>query len=383
LTIRSFAALTAIDLGFNPSHVVTMRVSLPNARYPELARWSAFHRELLRRAAALPAVEAVGLNSSTPLEGGGSESEVRYENQPPRSSPKEEGTMCLFQAASPDYFRAMGIAVVRGRAFTERDAADAAPVAVVEEALVRKFFPDADPIGKRIAFEFSGHGPGGQPIWREVVGVVRHVRHYGLVREPANLEVYAPLEQLPIWFRNRRPNMTLFARTPLEPEQLAASIRQAVTGIDRDIPVFSLQTMEEYVAQSTEQSRLNMTLLGLFGGLALVLASLGIYGVLSYLVSRRTQEIGIRIALGATRGNVMRLVVGHGMALTATGIGVGLAASWVVTRSLSTLLVGVSPHDPGTFAAIALLLVAMAFVASYLPGRRATRVDPMITLRAE
>jgi putative ABC transport system permease protein len=383
LTIRSFAALTAIDLGFNPSHVVTMRVSLPNARYPEMARWSAFHRELLRRAAALPAVEAVGLNSSTPLEGGGAESEVRYEGQPPPSSPKEEGTTCLFQAASPDYFRAMGIAVVRGRAFTDRDTSAAAPVAVVEEALVHKFFPDADPIGKRIAFEFSGHGPGGQPIWREVVGVVRHVRHYGLVREPANLEVYAPLEQLPIWFRNRRPNMTLFARTSLEPEQLAASIRQAVSGIDRDIPVFSLQTMEGYVAQSTEQSRLNMTLLGLFGGLALLLASLGIYGVLSYLVGRRAQEIGIRMALGATRGDVMRLVVGHGMALAAAGIGIGLAASWAITRSLSTLLVGVSPHDPGTFAAIALLLAAMAFVASYLPGRRATRVDPMITLRAE
>ena len=162
------------------------------------------------------------------------------------------------------------------------------------------------------------------------------MRHYGLVREPANLEVYAPLEQLPIWFRNRRPNMTLFARTALEPEQLAASIRQAVSGIDRDIPVFCVQTMEGYVAQATEQSRLNMTLLALFGGLALVLSSLGIYGVLSYLVSRRTQEIGIRMALGATRGDVMRLIVGHGMALTATGIAIGLAASWAITRSLSS-----------------------------------------------
>ena len=255
LTIRSFAALTAIDLGFDPSRVVTMRVSLPNARYPELARWQAFHREVLRRTAALPSVEAVGLNSSTPLEGGGSESEVRYEGQPPPRSPKEEGTMCLFQAATPDYFRAMGISVVRGRAFTGSDTGDTTPVAVVEEALVQKFFPGADPIGKRIAFEISGgHGPGGQPIWREVVGVVRHVRHYGLVREPANLQVYAPLEQLPIYFRVRRPAMTLFARTPLAPEQLAASIRQVVSAIDRDVPIFSVQTMDGYVAQSTEHA---------------------------------------------------------------------------------------------------------------------------------
>jgi putative ABC transport system permease protein len=383
LTIRSFAALAAIDLGFDPSHVVTMRVSLPNARYPQLARWSAFHRELLRRAAGIPSVEAVGLNSSTPLEGGGAESEVRYEGQPPPSSPKEEGTTCLFQAASPDYFRAMGIAVVRGRAFTERDNADSLSVAVVEEALVQKFFPNDDPIGKRIAFEFTGHGPSGRPIWREVIGVVRHVRHYGLVREPANLQVYAPLEQLPVWFVNRRPTMTLFARTPLEPEQLAASIRQAVSGIDRDVPVFSVQTMDQYVAQSTEQSRLNMTLLVIFGALALVLASLGIYGVLSYFVGRRTQEIGIRMALGATRVDVMRLIVGYGMKLTLTGVVIGLCASWAITRSLAALLVGVSPHDPGTFAAIGLLLVAIAFMASYLPGRRATRVDPMITLRAE
>jgi putative ABC transport system permease protein len=383
LTIRSFAALTAIDLGFDPSHVVTMRLSLPNARYPQLARWSAFHRELLRRAAGIPSVEAVGLNSSTPLEGGGAESEVRYEGQPPPSSPKEEGTTCLFQAASPDYFRAMGIAVVRGRRFTERDSSDSLLVAVVEEALVEKFFPNDDPIGKRIAFEFTGHGAGSRPIWREVIGVVRHVRHYGLVREPANLQVYAPLEQLPVWFVNRRPTMTLFARTPLEPEQLAASIRQAVSGIDRDVPVFSVQTMEQYVAQATEQSRLNMTLLVLFGGLALVLAGLGIYGVLSYFVSRRTQEIGIRMALGATRVDVMRLIVGYGMKLTLTGVAIGLGASWAITRSLTALLVGVSPHDPGTFAVIGLLLVAIAFVASYLPGRRATRVDPMITLRAE
>jgi putative ABC transport system permease protein len=384
LTIRSFAKLVAIDVGFDPAHVVTMRVSLPNARYPQVEGWIAFHRELARRAAALPGVTAIGLNSATPLEGGGSESEVRYEGQPPPTSIHEDATACLFQAVTPDYFRAMSIRLVRGRAFTERDTATTLPVVVVEEALARTFFNDADPIGKRIAFEFTGgHGPAAKPVWREIVGVVGHVRHYGLTREPNTFQLYTPVEQLPVWFRERRPTMTLFVRTPLEPEQLAGSIRETVAAIDKDIPVFSIQPMQSYVEQATEQSRLNMTLLTMFGALAVVLASLGIYGVLSYLVGRRTQEIGIRLALGATSGDVLRLIVGHGLALTATGIAIGLAVSWAITRTLSGLLFGVSPHDPATFAIIAAILAAVAFAASYLPGRRATRVDPLVTLRYE
>ena len=384
LTVRSFAALAALDLGFDPSRVVTMRVSLPNARYPEVARWVAFHRDVAARVAAIPGVDAVGLNSATPLEGGGSESEVRYEGQPPPRSASEEATTCLFQAATPDYFRAMGIGFVRGRAFTERDDAAAAPIAIVEEALARKFFPGADPIGKRIAFEFTGgHNAAARPVWREIVGVVRHVRHYALVREPDNLEVYVPLEQLPIWFLDRRPTMTLFVRTPLEPPQLVASIRRVVSSIDPQIPVFGVLTMAGYVGQATEQPRLNMALLGAFGAVALVIATVGIYGVLSYLVGRRTQEIGIRLALGATRGDVLRLIVGHGMALAFAGIAIGLGGAWAITRLLGALLYGVSPHDPATFAAIAALVAAVAFAASYLPGRRATRVDPIIALRAE
>src|SRR5262249_31404433 len=371
LTMRSFAALTAIDLGFDPSHVVTMRIALPSTRYPDVTSWIAFHRELVRRASAIPGVEAAGLNSAVPLEGGGSESEVRYEGQPPPRSVSQEATMCLFQAATPDYFRAMGIAIVRGRSFDGRDTADAARVAVVEEALVHKFFGDADPIGKRIAFEFTGHGPAAQPLWRQIVGVARHVRHYGIVREPANMEGYAPLEHLPIWFRERRPGLTLFVRTPLDPEQVVATVRQTVSSLDREIPLYSVQTMDDYVGQATEQPRLNMTLLGLFAALALVLASLGIYGVLSYIVGRRTHEIGIRLALGATPGDVVRLVVGHGMRLAIAGIAAGLAAAWAVTRTMESLLIGVSPHDPATFAAIAALLGAIAFIASYVPGRRA------------
>jgi putative ABC transport system permease protein len=384
LTLRSFETLMAVDLGFDPSRVVTMHASLPDTRYRDVPRWTAFHRELLEGMSGIPGLDAVALNSALPLAGMGGESEVRYEGQPPPSSAHEQGITSLFQAITPDYFRAMGIPVVRGRSLSEHDTADAQKVAVIEESLAQKFFPGADPIGKRIAFEFSGaHGAGAQPIWREVVGVVRHVRHYGLVKEPPNFQVYAPLEQLPLWFRERRPTMTLFARTALPPDQVIAAVRKAVARLDPDVPVFGLQTMEQYVDQATEQSRLSTTLLTLFGALALVLATLGIYGMLTYMVSGRRQEIGIRMALGATRLDVMRLIVGHGMALTLAGIAVGLGASWAVTRSLATLLVGVSPHDPATFAAVALFLAAVAFVASYVPGRRATRVDPVHTLRAE
>jgi putative ABC transport system permease protein len=384
LTIRSFAKLTSIDLGFDASHVVTVHASLPDTRYREVAQWTAFHRQLLQRVSALPGIEAAGLNSALPLAGMGAEAEVRYEGQPPPASLHEDGTPSLFQAVSPDYFRAMGMPLVRGRAFTDRDTADGVRVAVVEEALVRKFFPDTDPIGKRIAFEFTGaHGPSAMPIWREIVGVVKHVRHYGLVRELPNLQVYAPVEQLPTWFANRRPTMTLFARTTLEPEEVIASVRAAVGQIDREIPIFGLQTMEQYVDQATEQSRLSMLLLTAFGLLALILAGLGIYGVLSYLIGRRTQEIGIRLALGATRGDVMRLVLGHGMRLVGAGIAIGAAIAWAATQALRSMLYGISPHDPATFAAIAALLAAVAFIASYLPGRRATCVDPVETLRAE
>lgn len=384
LTVRSFANLTAIELGFDESRVVTMHASLPDTRYRDVAQWTAFHRELVGRVSAIPGLDAVGLNSAVPLAGMGAEAEVRYEGQPPRASAHEEGTAALYQAVTPDYFRAMGMPILRGRAFTERDTAETVRVAIVEEALVRKFFPNADPIGKRIAFEFiGGHAPGATPIWREIVGVVKHVRHYGLVREPPNLQVYAALEQPPLWFANRRPTMTLFARTSLEPDKVIASVRRAVADIDPDVPVFGLQTMEQYVDQATEQSRLSMALLSAFGALALVLAGLGIYGVLSFLVGRRMQEIGIRLALGATRADVMRLVLVHGMKLAAAGMAIGVAAALLVTQALRSTLVGVSPHDPGTYAAIVAVLCAIALGASCVPGVRAMRVDPMSVLNRE
>ena len=384
LSVRSFSRLMAVDLGFNPDRVVTMRVNLPAASYGALSKWMTFHDELLRRVNSLPGLDAAALNTTLPLGAGGVESEVRYEGQPPPASIHEEEITCLFQAGTPGYFRAMGIPLLKGRTFTDRDAADTTPVAVVDDALVRTLFANADPIGKRIAFEFRGQPPQDvQPIWREIVGVVRHVRHYGLAAERPHVQVYAPFTQLPLWFQERRPAMALVLRSSMEAEQLAGAIRREVAALDRSIPVYAIRTMESYVSQNTEQSRLAVTLLAGFGALALVLVTIGIYGVMSFLVSRRTQEIGIRLALGATRGDVMRQVVGQGMGLASVGIAVGLAAAWGLTQSMRALLYDLSPHDVPTYASIVAVIAAVALVASYLPARRATHVDPLRALRSE
>jgi putative ABC transport system permease protein len=383
LMIRSFGRLMTIDPGFNAERVVTLRLTLPDARYPDRARWTTFHQELLRRVGALPAVDAAGLNSAVALEGGGSEAPVIPEGAP-MPSPDRLPAMTLFQTTSPDYFRAMGIQVLKGRVFSERDTAESTPVAIVDESLAHRLFPNDNAIGKRIAFEFRGHGAADmQPSWREIIGVVRHVRHYGMASEPPFVQLYTPYLQLPMYMQERRPGMALVVRTSLEPQAVASSIRRELAAIDRDLPIYGLQTMDAYLAQNTEQPRLSVMLLTGFGALALLLSVVGIYGVLSYSVSQRTQEIGIRMALGATRRNVLALVVGHGMLLTVAGIAIGLAAAYAVTKSMTALLFQVSPHDPSTFAVIVVLLGAVALAASLLPGLRATRVSPIQALRYE
>ena len=383
LTLRSFSRLMAIDPGFNPERVVTARLNLPDAKYPDRAAWTAFHREILRRLVALPGVDSVGLNSAIPLEGGGSEAPVIAEGDP-MPSPDRPATPTLFQTTSPGYLRAMGIQLIKGRDFADRDTAATAPVVIVDETLVRKVFHDADPIGKRLAFEMRGmHGEGAQPIWREVVGVVRHVRHYGLATDPPYVQLYTPFEQMPLYYEARRPSMALAVRTTLDAEALAGSIRRELGAIDRDIPLYGLQTMAAYLSQNTEQQRLSVGLLAGFSGLALLLAAVGIYGVLSYTVSQRTQEIGIRLTLGATRRDVLALVVGDGMRLAMIGIVIGLVASYGVTDLMKALLFEVSPHDPATFVGLAALLIVVALAASTLPGLRATRVSPIDALRQE
>jgi putative ABC transport system permease protein len=384
LLIQSFARLMAVDTGFDPDGVVTMRLSLPPAKYRDTTHWTAFHDELVRRVAAIPGVVAAGVNSAVPLQGGGSEAGVFLEGRPVVRGKADAAT--LFQACSPDYFRAMRIRLVRGRYFSEHDTRESTPVVIVDDSLVRRLFGDADPIGKRISFETHGTGPGDPNpaiVWREIVGVVAHVRHYGIASEPPYVQVYTPLEQLPTYFEARHPAMALLARTAMAPEALAAVIRREAAALDPDIPVYGLQTMASYLQQNTEQPRLSAVMLAGLAALALVLAVIGIYGVVSYTVTQRTQEIGVRMALGATGRDVVRMVVGQAATLVGVGIAAGIAASLALGSTLRSLLYQVSPRDPWTMTAIAVLLAGVAIAASVIPARRATRVDPLLALRAE
>jgi putative ABC transport system permease protein len=265
----------------------------------------------------------------------------------------------------------MGIPLLRGRLFTERDNGDAPNVALINEAMAKRFFPDQDPIGQRI------HVTNGPETFREIVGIVGDVKQYGLNRETP-VQTYTPFLQQPFF-----NSMSMVMRTAGDPVGLGPAIRREVLNLDKDQPVASTRALEEIVSNSVANQRFSMVLLGVFAGVALILAAVGIYGVMAYAVTQRTHELGIRLALGAQTGNVLRLVIRQGMILAFTGMAMGLAASLALTRVISTLLFGVSATDPLTFVAISLLLGAVAFLACYLPARRATKVDPMIALRYE
>ena len=383
---KSLTRLSAIELGFSPSQLLTMRLSVPNAAYPTPDAWIAFHRDVVDRLTALPGADAVGLNSALPLEGGAAESPVIKEGDP-LPTPGVVPTMCLFQSSGGDYFRAMGIELKRGRVFDARDMTGP-PVAVLDETAAARLFGAENPVGRRIAFEFDGaegnHAAGQMTAkWREVVGVVGTVKHYGLLGGPPYVQVYAPFTQLPIWFRDRRPTMAVVVRTTGDPDTMVASVRQTVTGIDSRVPVFGVQPMTEYIGQQTEQQRLSALLMTGFGALAALVALIGLYGVLAYIVSQRTREIGVRLALGARRTDIVRQVVRSGLALAVVGLVVGLGAAVGAVQWITTLLYQVSPTDGGTFIWVAAGLLVTALLASLLPARRASRVDPLVALRSD
>jgi putative ABC transport system permease protein len=382
LLVKSLVRLMQVDLGFSPERVVTMRVSLPDASYPSADAWTAFHERLLARLAETPGLETAGMNTAVPLAGGGAESPVIKEGDPPPSH-EHRPMISLFQATGGRYFETLGIAVIRGRPFDERDRAGAPLVGVIDERGAAKLFGEANPIGKRIAFEFSGGHGAPQPIWREVVGVVRTVRHYSLLADVAAVQVYAPFTQIPYWFRDRRPGMALVARTSGDPEVLISGVRQAVAAIDGRLPVHTIQPMSQYVAQQTEQPRLNATLLTGFAVVALLLAATGVYGVLSYVVSQRTREIGVRLALGARRVDILREVAGQGLIVALAGLVLGLVVAAVAARAIRAVLVSVSPSDATTFVAVGVLLIAVGALASLIPARRASGIDPLVALRSE
>jgi putative ABC transport system permease protein len=365
LLIKSFWHLQQVNPGFNYENALAIRLSLSNYKYPEKKQLAAFYQQALARLETLPGVTSAGASTLLPLSGSGSRQGFRIEGRAP-SSP-DEILEAHDRSISPGYFRTAGIPLLRGRAFTEADNADAAPVVIINETMARRFWPGEDALGKRIK---AGR------TTREIVGIVGDVRHRRLDGD-LTAEMYVPYPQ------NPDPWLNFVVRTGTDQKSLAAAVRNELRKIDRDQPITEITTLAQLRSRSVAQQRLNTLLVGLFAAIALALAAVGIYGVISYSITQRTREIGIRVALGARAGDVLRLVVGQGMALVFIGIAVGLAASFVLTRLMEGLLFGVRPTDPLTFIVIALLLSCVALLACWVPARRATKVDPMIALRCE
>ena len=368
LMLRSFFRVMHADAGFNPQGVLTAVVSVPSTRYKEPAQVRDFITHVLENVRAMPGVKHVG--STLPLLGGWQTS-FGIEGKP--EPPPGQRPSTDISRVSPDYFRAMGVRLLRGREFTERDNADAPPVCIVDSTFAQTFWPNEDPIRKKIEL---GHNPDQAPKWIEVVGIVAHVKNYG-VEQTSRVETYIPYAQQPIGF------FTLVVRTSSSPASLIPGVRQSVLAVDKDIPTFGVQTLEDIVAENTAERRMSAILLGIFAGLALILAAVGIYGVISYSVTQRTQEIGIRMALGAEQDHILSMVLKHGALVSLSGIALGLVAAFGLARLIASLLFQVSPSDPPTFSLVPLLLLAVALLACYMPARRATRVDPMIALRNE
>ena len=370
LLIRSYWRLQQVNPGFKIDHLLTLDLSLPRSKYRDGAQAVAFYQQLQERLAAIPGVESASATSAIlmpklPNSGGFS-----IENRPP--DPREQQVELPFDSVLPNYFQTMGIQMLRGRAFTSQDARGALDVAIVNETFAKRYFPDGDPIGKRFTFGNANNNP----RWISIVGMVRDTKRQGL-DAPVRIESWMSHAQAP------SSSMQVVVRTAVDPQTVAGAVREAVWSLDGDLPIPKMQTMDQVLAESVAQRRLNMLLLGLFATIALVLAAVGIYGVMSYVVSQRTHEIGVRMALGAQVGDVLRLVVGQGMKLALFGAGLGLIATFVLTRLMATLLFGVSATDPLTFVAIFLLLLLVAFLACWIPARRATRVGPIAALRCE
>jgi putative ABC transport system permease protein len=369
LLIRSLFSLQRAELGFQPANVLAMHLSLPWKKYQTPERVAAFYGELLQRVKSLPGAEQAGVATSLPTTGWENGQFFSIAGHPPVEPSERPGAH--FQRISPDYFRTLGIPVIKGRSFTEQDHATAPRVVIINETLARRYFPGEEPLGQHLLFD--------SPAPYQIVGIVGNVRVYGLGSKEAeeNPEIYVHHVQRP------DTDMYLAVRTVGSPQLLANAVQREIRALDQDQPVTRVSTLEEIVAETVSGERFNALLLSFFAAVALTLSAIGLYSVISYAVAQHTREIGIRMALGAQRSDVLKLIIGQGILIVAAGAATGLGAAFVVTRVMASLLYHVSATDPATFVITPLLLVAVSWLACYLPARRAMKVDPMVALRYE
>ena len=363
----SFARLLTADKGFDPGNVLSFSLYLPEPAYPEPTQQTRYFREALETLRSLPGVTGAAAVSELPLGGSGTNGGIAIEGRPaaPGSEPIAEKRI-----VTPDYFRVLKTPLLAGREFSEQDLASSPAVAVINNALARQLFPGQNPLGRRIDFRWETQG------WQEIVGVVADVKQYGL-QEDALPAIYLPIAQRPT------PWMTIVVRSALPPGDLVPAIRHRLAAIDRDLPMVQVRMMDQVVADSVADRRLPMLIVGGFAAAALLLGAIGVYGIVAYSVAQRTQEFGLRMALGARRGDVARLVLGQGLRLALWGLLIGLLGSFAAARLIAGLLYGIGPSDPLTLGATSVVLLAVALLACYVPARRAARVDPIVALRCE
>jgi putative ABC transport system permease protein len=368
LVIKSFYTLQHVNPGFSADNLLTMQVTLPPSKYSEDHQTLAFFEQSLRRIEALPGVEVAGAATSLPLTANSLARRFTIDGRAP-ASPNER-LIANYAAVSPEYFHAMRISLLNGRSFSAQDRDKSQQVVIINDSMRRRFWPDENPLGKHISITAEAG------VSREIVGVVADVKNSSLDAD-SGLEIYEPYLQSPWSF------MAIVVRAASNPLGLAAAVRDQILGVDKAQPVYDVKTMSQIVGDSVSQPRLYMVLLVIFAGIALVLAAVGIYGVMNYSVNQRRHEIGIRLAIGAQHSDIIKMVVGQGLLLAVIGVGIGVGAAFFLGWLVESLLFNVSGRDPSIFIALPVVLVLVALLASYVPARRATRVDPMIALRAE
>jgi predicted permease len=368
LMIKSLLLLEHVDSGLHAENILTADFSLYGSKYVQSSARAAFFQQLVDRVQRLPGVKSAALAADVPLTGNSDSSSFSMEGQPDPAPNKKRHAS--YNIVSPAYFQTLGIPLLKGRDLANQDNLGTPLVVVINQSMARHFWPDQNPVGRRVSTD--------DKHWYTIVGVAADVRDLGLKQEPRPQIFISYLQDPFLW-----PYLSLLVRTDSEPLKLSSSIQEAVWSLDKDQPISNIHTMEEILSVSVAQPRVTALMLAIFAGLALVMAAVGIYGVIAFAVTVRTHEMGVRMALGASRQHVLKLVVGRGLGLALLGVGIGLAGAFALTRFLSTLLYGVGASDPMTFVAVSLFLLGVAAVASYIPARRATKVDPMVALRYE